>query len=139
MAEMTELLEAIQPLENDCNTSPVEQLKTFIARHLQQILSTPEGELLHFEMEMGYLSPSHKAEIIQLRDSYDRILRKIIRRGADAGVFAKVNEKLVNYAVSSTIVRVRLWYKREGELSPSQVLNGIFELFLNGLRRRADT
>ena len=136
LSEMTKLIDAIQPLENDYNTTPIEQLRTFIDIHVQQTLAVPKGELLHFEMETQHLSPSHRAEIVQLRDSYDRILRKIIRRGVDAGVFAEVNEKLVNYAISSTIVRARLWYSPEGELSPSQVSNGIFELFLNGLGLR---
>ena len=139
LSEMTKLIDAIQPLENDYDTSPVEQLRTFIETHVQQTLTVPRGELLHFEMEMGYLSPYHRAEIIQLRDSYDRILRKIIRRGVDAGVFTEVNEKLVGYAISSTIVRARLWYSPKGELSPSQISNGIFKLFFDSLSSRAKT
>lgn len=136
LSEMTKLIDAIQPLENDLDTSQIEQLRTFIGIHVEQTLALPKGELLLFEMEMGHLSPSHRAEVIQLRDSYDRILRKIIRRGVDGGVFAAVNEKLVSYAISSMIVRARLWYSPKGELSPSQVSNGIFELFLNGLGLR---
>jgi len=137
--DVTKLIDAIRPLENDYNTSPVEQLRTFIHIHVEQTLVIPKGQLLHFEMEMPRLSPSHRAEIIQLRDHYDRILRKIIHCGVDAGVFAEVNEKLVNYAISSVIVRARLWYSLEGELSPSQVANGIFELFFNALGSSAKT
>ena len=136
LSEMTKLLDAIQPLENDLDTSPIEQLRTFIDCHVQQTLAVPKGELLHFEMEMARLSPYHRAEIVQLRDSYDRILRQILRRGVDAGVFGEVNEKLVDFAISSTIVRARLWYSPKGGLSPSQVSNGLFELFLNGLGLR---
>lgn len=136
LEEMIELVDAIQPLENDYNSSPVEQLRTFIEINVEHMLAVPKGELVHFEEEMSRLSPSHRAEIIQLRDTCDRILRKIIRRGVDAGVFGEVNEKLFNYAISSTIVRARLWYSPEGELSLSQISNGIFELFLNGLGLR---
>jgi AcrR family transcriptional regulator len=136
LSEMTELIDAIQSLENDYNTSPVEQLRVFIERHVEHALAPARGELLLFEMEMGHLCPSHRVEIIQWRDSYDRILRKIVRRGVDAGVFAEVNEKLVNYAISSTILRARLWYSPKGELSLSQLSNAIFELFLMGLGLR---
>lgn len=138
LSETTALIDAIQPLENDYSMSPVEQLRVFIERHVEHALGPPKGELLHFEMEMAHLSPSHRTEIVGWRDSYDRILRKIIRRGVDAGVFAEVNEKLVNYAISSMILRARLWYSSKGELSLSQLSNGIFELFFNGIRSRAE-
>jgi AcrR family transcriptional regulator len=134
--EMADLIGALQPLENDYNTSPVEQLRVFIERHVEHTLGPPRGELLHFEIEMSHLSVAHRAEIIQLRDAYDRILRKIMRRGVDVGVFAKVNEKLVNYAISSMIVRARLWYSAKGELSLGELSEAIFELFYNGIRPR---
>ena len=85
---------------------------------------------------MEHLSSSHRKKIVRLRDCYDRILRKIIRRGVNAGFFADVNEKLVNYAISSVIVRARLWYSPKGELSISQISNGLFELLFNAIKSR---
>ena len=137
MDEMTRLIDAIKVLENDSNTSPTEQLRTLIRVHTEQTIGLPKGATLYFEMEMRYLSASHKAEIVRLRDIYDKILRKIIRRGIDSGIFAEVNEKIANYAIASTIVRGRLWYSPTGELSISQTSDGIFELFLNGLLLRS--
>ena len=137
--EMKRLIDMIQPLENDYNTSPVEQLRVFIERHVEHTLAPPKGEMLHFDIEMRYLSPPRQAEIIQLRDTYDRILRKIIRCGVDAGLFDKVDEKLFNCAIASMIVRARVWYSLEGELSLPELSNGILKLFLNGLRSREKT
>ena len=136
LSEMERLIEMIQPLEDDHGTSPVEQLRFFIKRHVEHTLAPPEGEMLHLDIEMRHLSPPHQAEIIRLRDTYDRILRKIIRRGVDAGLFAKVDEKLFNCAIASMIVRARVWYSPKGELSLAELSNRIFELFLNGLRAR---
>ncbi|MFC1982234.1 TetR/AcrR family transcriptional regulator [Chloroflexota bacterium] len=137
LSETIDLIREIQPLENDCDTSPVEQLRVFIEKHVENAIGPPKGELLQFDMEMGHLIPSHRAEIVQWRNSYDRILRKIIRRGVDINVFTEVNEKMVNYAISSTILRARLWYSPQGELSLRQISNAIFELFLNGIRSEA--
>jgi len=139
LSEMEQLIGSIQPLENDCDTSPVEQLRVFIERHMEFILTPPGKGVLYFEEEMEHLSLPHQREIIQWRDVYDRILRKIIRRGVDAGLFTKVNEKVVDYAISSTIVRARLWYSPKGELSPPELSRVISDLFLNGLRTRAKT
>lgn len=139
LKEMKRLIDMIQPLENDYNTSPVEQLRVFIERHVEHTLAPPKGEMLHFDIEMRHLSPPRQAEIIQLRDTYDRILRKIIRRGVDASLFDKVDEKLFNCAIASMIVRARVWYSLGGRLSLPELSNGILKLFLNGLRSREKT
>lgn len=134
--EMERLISMIQPLENDYKTSPVEQLRAFVEKHVQHTLAPPKGEMLHFDIEMRHLSPSHQAEIIKLRDSYDRILRKIIRGGVDAGIFADVDVKLFNCAIASMIVRARVWYSLEGKLSLSELSEGISRVFLDGLKAR---
>ena len=139
LSDMEYLISTIQPLEDDRDTSPIEQLRVFIDKHLEFIL-TPAGKgLLYFEAEVEHLSHPHKREIIKWRDAYDRILRKIIRRGIDAGLFREVSEKLVDFAISSLIVRARLWYSPEGELSFSELSRAISDLFLNGLKTRERT
>lgn len=139
LSDMEYLIGTIQPLEDDCNTSPIVQLRVFIDKHLEFIL-TPHGKgLLYFEAEVEHLTLPHQKEIIKWRDAYDRILRKIIRRGIDAGLFSEVSEKLVDFAISSLIVRVRLWYSSKGELSLSELSRAISDLFLNGLKTRAET
>jgi AcrR family transcriptional regulator len=138
LGEMKRLIDMIQPLENDTNTSPIEQLKVFIQRHVEHTLGPPKGKLLHLDFEMRYLSPRYQVEIIQLRDTYDRILRKIIRRGIDAGIFADVDEKIFIYGIASIIVRARVWYSLKGRLSLPEIAEAISEMFLNGLMLRSD-
>lgn len=138
LSEMRRLICMIQPIENDESISPFEQLRVFIQKHVEHTLAPAKGQLLHFEMEIRHLSLHHRKKIIELRDAYDRILRKIIRRGVDAGVFVDGNEKIVNYAISSMIVRARIWYSPKGQLSLGELSSAIFELFLNGLRVRKD-
>lgn len=136
--EMESLISTLEPLEHDESTSPVEQLRIFIRSHVYHTLGPVKGQLLLFEMEWRHLSPYRQKQIIALRDIYDRILRKIILRGIDAGLFGRVNEKLFNYAIASVIVQARTtWYSPEGELSLSELSEAIFRLFLNGLRYSA--
>ena len=134
--EIKELVALIEPLENDETTSPVEQLRLLILRHVKHALSHVKTELPHFEMEMRHLSRPHQRKLIEYRDVYDRILRGIIRRGVEAGVFAQVNEKLVNYAIAAVVIRARVWYSPKGELSISELSDAIFRLFLDGLKPR---
>jgi len=138
--EMVSLTSMLESLEHDNSTSPIEQLRIFIQSHVYHTLGPVKGQLLLFEMEWRHLSPYHQRQIIELRDIYDRILRKIILRGIDAGLFGRVNEKLFNYAIASMIVQARTtWYSPEGELSISELSEAIFRLFLNGLRYNTKT
>ena len=134
LLEMQELIALVEPLEDDEVTSPVEQLRILIERHVYQALSQAKTELPHFEMEMRYLTRAHQRKLVEYRDIYDRILRKIIRRGIERGVFAEVNEKIAGYAIVSTILRARVWYSPRGELSMDELSEVIFRLFLNGLK-----
>lgn len=136
LLEIKELIAVIEPLEDDETTSPVEQLRFLILRHMEHALSHVKTELPHFEMEMRHLSRPHQRKLIEFRDVYDRILRRIICRGIEAGVFAQVNEKLVNYAIAAVIIRARVWYSPKGELSISELSDAIFRLFLDGLEPR---
>jgi len=131
--EMESLNSKIQPLEYDESTSPIEQIRLFIRENVHQILGPVKGQMLLFEMEWRHLSQERQRQIIELRDIYDRVIRKIIRRGIDAGLFGNVNVKLFNYAIASTIVQARNWYSPEGELSLNELSEAIFKLFLNGL------
>ena len=136
LSEMNRLISMIQALEYDEITSPIEQLRILIQKHVEHTLAPAKGHLLHFEMELRHLSKRHQKEIIALRDRYDWILRKIIRRGVDTGIFVPLNEKIVNYAIASMIVRARVWYSPRGDLSLSELSNAICELFLNNLKPR---
>lgn len=136
LSEMERLIVMIQPLENDNNTSPIEQLKLFILRHVEHTLGPPKGNLLHLDFEMRHLSPRDQKDIIQLRDTYDRILRKIIRRGIDAGIFADIDEKIFVYGIASIIVRARMWYSLKGRLTLPEISEAISNMFLNGLTAR---
>jgi hypothetical protein len=123
-------------LENDYNTSPVEQLKFLIKEHMKHNMAPPQGEFLNFEQDMYNLTPSHRREVIKLRDRYDKILRTVLRRGIDAGVFVKLDEKIANFAIASVVIRARLWYSPKGPLSIDEISNAIFNLFYDGIRLR---
>jgi AcrR family transcriptional regulator len=136
--DINSLISAIQFLEDEEIMHPVEQLRTFVHIHTRDALSTTGPHPIYFETEWRHLSHRHQQVIIKSRDIYNRILRKIIMRGVNAGVFRKVNEKLFNYVISSTIIGARMWYKPQGELSLNEISDAFFEIFLNGLSCHVD-
>lgn len=132
--EMEQIIEPIKHLEEDDRTSPEEQLRLVIESHLKLTLSYRRSAKLLFDVALDHLSPSKRRRIVGFRDTYDRIIRKAIRRGIDSGCFRKIDEKLAGFMIASMITRTRIWYHLKKGVSVEELADFIFKLAINGLR-----
>ncbi len=132
--EMEQIIEPIKHLEEDDGTSPEEQLRLVIGSHLKLTLSYRRSAKLLFDVALDNLSRAKRKKIVDLRDTYDRIIRKILRRGMGAGSFREVDEKIAGFMLASMITRTRLWYHPKKGVSVEELADFIFEFALNGLR-----
>jgi AcrR family transcriptional regulator len=132
--EMEQIINPIKHLEEDDDTSPVEQLRFIIESHLKVTLSYRRSAKLLFDVALDSLSPNKRKKIIDFRNTYDRIIRKVIRRGIDTGDLPKVDVKLAGFMIASMITRTRIWFHPKKEISVSELADFIFKFALNGLR-----
>ena len=132
--EMELLLNHSLPLEDDETTDPVEQLRSMINNHLAVTLGRMRSSMMLFDMDLGSLGPAKRKKIIGMRDTYDRILCSIIRRGIDKGVFAETDVKVAAFSIASMIVRTRMWFSPKGRLSVKDVQDFIFVFVMNALK-----
>jgi len=134
LEEMEQIIDPIKHLEQDDGTSPLEQLRLVIESHVRITLSYRRSAKLLFDVALDSLSKPKRAKIIELRDAYDGIIRKVVRRGKDIGYFPSINQKVAGFLIASMITRTRIWFHPKGELSVSEVADFIFKFALNGLR-----
>jgi AcrR family transcriptional regulator len=127
------IIDPIKVLEDDETTHPEEQLRLLIESHLKITLSHRRSAKLLFDVELDSLSASKRKKIVNMRDSYDRIIRKIIRRGIDAGYFPDIDTKLAGFMIASMITRTRLWYHLKKGVSVPELADFIYRFALNGL------
>ncbi|MBW1706944.1 MAG: TetR family transcriptional regulator [Deltaproteobacteria bacterium] len=137
--EMEQIVSPIKHLEKDDNTGPEDQLRLVIESHLKLTLSYRRSAKLLFDVSLDNLSRTKRKKIVDLRDTYDRIIRKILRRGMDAGCFRVVDEKMAGFMLASMITRTRIWYHPKKGLSVEELADFIFEFALNGLRNPEQT
>ncbi|MFC1980940.1 TetR/AcrR family transcriptional regulator [Chloroflexota bacterium] len=133
--ETERFISLIKHIEVDDITNPVEQLRSLIEIHFNFILGKKGGKLI-FDKESKNLTPAHRKKIIESRDMWESIVRKIIRRGIDTGDFAEIDEKVVVYALASIIVRGRIWFSPKGRLSSNEIGDIISKIIINGLKGR---
>ncbi len=131
--EMEEVIRPIEHLEEDQTTSPVEQLRFLVHAHAKLTLSHRRTSKMLFDMGLDSLSTSKRRDIIEFRDTYDRILRKIIRRGKHQGCFSDIDEKLAGFMIAGMVVRTRMWFRPKKGLSVDDLADFIFGFVMNGL------
>jgi AcrR family transcriptional regulator len=131
--ETAVILEKIRFLKDDHEIHPVEQVKTLLRIHGEVALGETKPGRLMYDTELMKLKKSQKNQIIELRDEYDAILRAIIRKGMDMGVFKKADVNLTAYAISSMIMRLRIWYNPKGRFSKDELLTGLVNFALRAL------
>ncbi|MCJ7686463.1 MAG: TetR/AcrR family transcriptional regulator, partial [Desulfobacteraceae bacterium] len=134
LEEMEQIIDPIRHLEEDDATTPEEQLRLVIESHLRLTLSYRRSAKLLFDVALDNLSRAKRKKIVDLRDTYDRIIRKILRRGMEAGCFREADEKIAGFMLASMITRTRIWYHPKKGVSVEELADFIFEFALSGLR-----
>jgi TetR/AcrR family transcriptional regulator, cholesterol catabolism regulator len=131
--EMEQIINPIKHLEEDDSTSPIEQLKFIIESHLKVTLSYRRSAKLLFDVALDSLSPDKRKKIVDFRDTYDRIIRKVIRRGIDTGYLPEVDVRLAGFMIASMITRTRIWFHPKKGVSVSELTDFISKFTFNGL------
>jgi AcrR family transcriptional regulator len=127
-------LSKVKPLEEDTAASPVEQLRKFINGHFGMMVAMKKTTVLISDTGLKELSVEHRKAVIEMRDKYDNILRKILQRGKDSGDFRDADSQIISYLISSMIVRSNIWYSARGRLSAEEISKIIFDFVYNGIK-----
>jgi TetR/AcrR family transcriptional regulator, cholesterol catabolism regulator len=131
--EMEKIVDPIRHLEDEKETSPLEQLRQIIQWHLKITLSYRRSAGLLFDSSLDKLSPPKRKRIVEYRDIYDRIIRKVIQRGVDAGDFHEIDAKLAGFMVSSMITRSRIWFHPKKGVTVGELSDFVFDFTCRGL------
>ena len=131
--EMEKIVNPIRHLEDEQETPPLDQLREIIHVHLKITLSYRRSAGLLFDSTLDKLSPSKRKIIVQYRDLYDRILRKVIQRGIDGGYYQDTDARLAGFMISSMITRSRVWFHPKKGATIDQLSDFIFEFTCKGL------
>jgi AcrR family transcriptional regulator len=126
-------IQAIKHLEEDETASPAEQIKILVKNHLRILVTLKKSNVLMPDTALRDLTPEHRKAIIELRDVYDAILQKILRRGIDKGDFANFDEQIIGYFISSVIIRTNLWFSPDGRYSEDEIVDMIVKFVSTGI------
>jgi AcrR family transcriptional regulator len=133
--DLTEqMVTSLQGLEDDEDGDPIEQLKLFVKTHFELLAGRKRSNVLISDAGLKDLTIEHREDVVRLRDQYDTIMRRVIRRGINKGHFSVKDERIVGYLISSVIMRSNVWFSPQGRLSADEVGDIMFDFVLNGIK-----
>lgn len=99
---------------------PAQQLGDLVEDVVRDHAVAPTGARVVND-ELAALSEEHLAEIREVRDQIDHVVREVIDRGVASGAFSAIDPRMTALAVLSLGIDVARWYRDEGRWSPEEV------------------
>jgi AcrR family transcriptional regulator len=85
--------------------------------------------------ELRGLTADHFRVIVKKRDAYEAIFQDLIRQGAEDGVFANVDVKILSYAILTLCTAGATWYKPTGRLTVDEIADIYVGFIISGLKQ----
>jgi TetR/AcrR family transcriptional regulator, cholesterol catabolism regulator len=84
-------------------------------------------------LEHRSLEPPLRDAHIERRDRFDRLWRKIVHQGIEAGVFRPVDETIIAFALLGVQNWLITWYRTNGRFPAGRLAEQFADVFLQGL------
>lgn len=118
VSHLQDLLSALESELKD--QEPETALEAFVRFHIRYHIDRPEEVFVAY-MELRNLEPEPYAEVMQLRQRYERVLRGILREGMTSNVFIIDDVPVTAMAIISMMTGVNTWYRLGGRLSAEEI------------------
>ena len=105
---------------------PEQRLRTIVERHARRILEVGGAVTIILE-EMYALTPAHRRAITARKRAYFELIRRTLKQLANEGKLRDVNPTVATFCLFGMILWISRWYRRDGGLSPEEVLADLVE------------
>jgi AcrR family transcriptional regulator len=120
MHEHMEGLLAAWETARPASPDPAARLSAFVRNHIRFHVERRHSTHVS-NMELRSLSRERLSAILKSRSTYEKELRRILRDGADDGVFAVEEPALAAMAIIQMITGVIVWFRPDERLSVEEV------------------
>jgi len=118
-------------------SDPLTQLQVGIQAHVVSLLRDQTQHATSLA-EARALSPERLAEIVSRRKAYQARARSVLEAGQRAGSIRRdISSKYLGMMLEGLLDRTVVWFKRNGELSPSELGATLCRVFIEGGQDRS--
>ncbi len=116
---------------------PMERLAAAIRGHVL-FHAHRRMEAFVTDSELRAIEPANRTAMVQKRDEYEGIFKRLLEEGIRAGAFRPHDVSLATYAVMAMCTGMAVWYRPEGRLSLEEIADAYASLFLEGIVDRKE-
>ena len=127
------LLELLSRVEKE-GRAPDQRLRELVVAFVHMIIDELKGTAL--TMDLQALPPPLLRKVIAKRDRFDRGIRRLIREGMEAGIFAPGDPKLLAFAILGAVNWITRWFDPRGPATSQEIGEAFADYLLAGLRSR---
>lgn len=123
--------QAVQDIED-----PETALRAICAAHLE-VLHEQQTAVTVYYNEWRRLSAPAREEIIALRDQYEALIAKWVKKGVRTAAFDEAEPRMGTLMILSMLNWTYQWYRPEGPATPQRLADLYMDAILRGLRGRS--
>ncbi|HSB89608.1 MAG TPA: TetR/AcrR family transcriptional regulator [Anaerolineales bacterium] len=116
----------------DSDMAPDEKLRSAMEAYIGRLTSDADLAAVLL-LEHRSLEPPLREAHIERRDRFDRLWRKVVLEGVQAGAFRDVDPTVAAFALLGVQNWLITWYRANGRLHPRALADQFADLFLKGL------
>jgi AcrR family transcriptional regulator len=114
--------------QQDCSS----RVRAMIRAHVMVMLREKEKHATMLT-ELDALTGDRRAEVVALRDDYDRLVRGVLEDAQRAGVLSKdMTAKELELCLMNLLNGTIFWYREDGGRAPDQLVELFERMFLGG-------
>jgi AcrR family transcriptional regulator len=122
---------SVQPIASS-GEPPQERLRAMITEHVKVTLRNQNAAAV-FTHEWQHLGEKRNAQYAHRRQEYEQMFRDVIQEGIDLGIFQHYSNKFITLTILSALNFTYKWYRPEGNMTPSEIGEGVASILLDGL------
>lgn len=134
---MEQLLDAWEAEDNPQGDDTVAALEHFARFHIRYHIKRPDEVFVSY-MELRSLEEPGFREIGKLRRAYENILKDILKRGMEEGIFAITDPHVATMAIPAMITGVNTWFRSGGRLSQAKIEDIYVSMVLGSVGCRSE-
>lgn len=124
------VLQAVEAA-GDC---PRERLQAYMKASAGHFERNRDNWLVNSALFWGRQVPSGRVAVISIRDTYEALLKQLIREGMEAGLFRpELDVSLSSKFLLSSLNQLPRWHQSKGEKTAVEVIEVFVDLFLRGV------
>ncbi len=137
MRTLHQCMERMRDDELNSDATAIDQFVAFARFHVEFHIDFPDDVFIAY-MELRSLDADNRDKIVELRNSYEKALRHIIEQGKRTGDFHCVDAAVHTRAVIAMLTGVTVWYRDNGRLNKTGVVQTYVVAALQSLGVPAD-